>query len=64
MRERRKSEMNQIKNIMRAKALKKKKIADETADRMFKRAVSSQPISPTAGVEKTFSNKKKKEFRF
>ena len=56
--------MNQIKNIMRAKALKKKKIADETADRMFKRAVSSQPISPTAGVEKTFSNKKKKEFRF
>tara|TARA_B110000014_G_scaffold200232_1_gene149712 strand:+ start:287 stop:481 length:195 start_codon:yes stop_codon:yes gene_type:complete len=64
MRERRKSEMNHIKNIMKAGEAVQKQRRKEASKRIFRKAVSEKPISPTAGVEQTFSNKKKKTFTF
>ena len=64
MRERRKSELDHIKKIFRHGEAVNKQRRKETAKRMFQKAVSEKPISPTAGIETTFSNKKKKTFTF
>ena len=56
--------MDHIKNIMKAGEAVQKQRKKEASKRIFRKAVSEKSISPTAGVETTFSNKKKKTFTF
>ena len=56
--------MDHINKIMRAGKLVKKQREQEAERRIFQKAVSPKSVSPTAGVEQTFSNKKKKTFTF